>query len=514
MGSRSRIIVALAATLILAIALALGATGTALAADATGGSLNDTPTAITHTNPGPTSANLGDPNAWWRDGWGNSLFPDCEFSSPISNEEVVGDTTVTAPVTGFLYVMDRSPGTVIDTTLPDPTSVWNVNWSNEKTGSLFGQTFDLQGIFDEPPIGGWPFPPPGASTPIEGRWYLHVCFADYLRYADRTYTTAIGYDGTKPTRPTAINVGSTGWTSSQRRKITWSGASDALSGLGAYVVTVTNAKTPKRVTLVTQPKPTPPGYLYGEPLETVTVENLGPGKNTIQIQAEDRATNLSTSITGYAYVDTDTPVVKITSPGSASGRYVKMAATVTDLAGIREVRFYVDGTLRRSTPTTPYSVTYDAAALANGTHTLQVQATDMYGHIGYASKQFTLDKTAPVLSSMSDGPDPFFPRLVNGYKDNSYVEYRISKGGTVTLQVMTGAGTVIQNITKKVGSGPNQFVWNGRTSKGVVSEGTYYYRLVATDWVGNQAVAGTIATTVRYYLVQRLSDNSVRLIPE
>ncbi len=503
-SKRNRIGLSLALTFVLATAMVALAGGTALAA-----SLDDTVTATSMTNPGQ----LEQLDSWWRAGWGNSLFPNLKFTMPPSDTTVIDGVSREIPTTGFLYRVDRNPLSRIDTTLPDPLSVSDVHWSQSPDGALFDQTVDLQGVFDQPPLGGWPLFA-GATTPIEGKWWMHVVPANYLRYSNREWFWFIGYDKTPPAKPTTLDVGASGWTNTQRRKLSWSGASDALSGLGAYQVLISSPGMKTRGVRVTQPKPTPPGYVFGAPVESVTVEDLGPGTNTITVQAVDRAGNLSATITGKALVDTDTPIVTITSPVSGVGRSAVFAATVKELAGVREVRFYVDGILRRSTPSAPYSVTYDTSALSQGTHTLQVQATDMYGHIGSASKKFTVDHVVPVISGMSAGPSPFYPRLVNGYKDYSYIDYRVSKGVTATLQVMTGAGTVILNITKKVGSGSNEFVWNGRTSGGVVPEGTYYYRIVATDSVGNRTVTGLVATTVRYYIIQRLSDNSVRLVPE
>ncbi|MCE1204422.1 MAG: M4 family metallopeptidase [Holophagaceae bacterium] len=79
---------------------------------------------------------------------------------------------------------------------------------------------------------------------------------------------------------------------------------------------------------------------------------------------------------------TDTTAPTATASESGTTGTITLSATATDNVGVTKVEFYIDGALVGSDTTSPYSVTYNSANLANGTHSLVAKAYDAAGNIG------------------------------------------------------------------------------------------------------------------------------------
>jgi hypothetical protein len=106
------------------------------------------------------------------------------------------------------------------------------------------------------------------------------------------------------------------------------------------------------------------------------------GYVAIEAQAWDAAGNVGMHRIGIT-VDNTAPTVAITSPtsGTSITRTVTVTATATDkLSGVASVKFYVDGALRATDTTSPYSFSLDPKTLTKGTHTLTAVATDGAGN--------------------------------------------------------------------------------------------------------------------------------------
>ena len=456
-------------------------------------SLDDTPTATSATNPHPDDAKAT-ADDWWRQGWGNSLLPNLTFTDVPKDDN--------GPTLGFIYRFDRSPVTVVDTTAADPWADTFNHWANDPEGASFTHVFDLAGIYGSPPLGGW-HQYPGAAIPMEGPWVLHLVFRNTNRYADSQWSWAFGYDATPPTAVTAFDDGIAGWSATDRRRLTWSGATDALSGVGAYEIAVNNAVNGSRTTLVTLPN-----------ASSATIEDLGPGLNTISIRAEDRATNLSPPVTLDTYVDTDTPTVAFQTPAaSVVGRTTVFAARVADSAGIASVALAIDGTPQSVVTAAPWSFTVDTGSLGAGTHTAALTATDMFGHSATVTKSFTVDMTSPTISNVTALPTPFFPRLRDKYKDDCVVQFSLSEAASVKLEVTTLKGSLVREVTRSLGAGTRSITWDGKTTRGLVAGvGTYNYRLLATDAAGNAVSTRRKPAVVRYFLLVRVAANKVKVV--
>lgn len=101
------------------------------------------------------------------------------------------------------------------------------------------------------------------------------------------------------------------------------------------------------------------------------------------------------------------PQVSITAPASNStvSGTLTVSGTAADSAGISQVQVSVDnGTPQLATGTTSWTASIDTTALTNGTHTINVQATDPDGNVGTASVTVTVSNTITVTSCPATPP--------------------------------------------------------------------------------------------------------------
>jgi len=100
------------------------------------------------------------------------------------------------------------------------------------------------------------------------------------------------------------------------------------------------------------------------------------------------------------------------------------------------------------------------------------------------------DTTPPIISSISDSPDPFSP---NGdtVEDTTTVSFTSNEAGTFTLQILDASLMGGQNITGPMFAGVNDVDWDGSGfSSATVPDGVYQYLIEADDLSGNRAIAG------------------------
>ena len=102
------------------------------------------------------------------------------------------------------------------------------------------------------------------------------------------------------------------------------------------------------------------------------------------------------------------PAVAIQSPVSGatlSGYVAACAATATDSDGIKQVQWFLDGTLLNTELLAPYDTcNIDTRQFADGLHTLKVVATDNLGSIGSAQVNVQVKNGAPVPAAATAIP--------------------------------------------------------------------------------------------------------------
>jgi len=471
----------------------------------------------------------------WRDGWGNTLHP------------MFGVTGFEDAVGGLFYQIDRTPGAMLAT---DTASLAGYSRTVVPTGTHFDQTLDISGVFAFPPPGGWPAPPAGSTDPREGMWYWHI-----LPYSLDSSSAALVFDpqiyvifgiDVTPPRPvqsvgvspnasiaassTAVGVGS-------RVTVSWQGAQyDALSGTGYFSVYLDGARvvsgaaaTATVETPVGQP---PMWYDPAWPLPyEVTIEDLTPGAHQFLVTDVDLATNESApSSAAVYYSDPDTPTIawSPTPPSPVNAKLPGVFAVTAVDSCLKDVRFAIDGvgigtrTADSATTTQALSVSKVLSGYSNGTHTVTAVAHDQYGRAATVTATFVLDKTAPSFSALSAPlygdeftSSTFYPMRHDGYWDTSTVRYHISEKSRVTLEVHSGSvgGDLLRTFTSnRTGAGNGYFVWDGRSSSGSLSTGTFYYVLRAADAAGNVSNTWTHVVRIKSYQVVRISKSRVKTI--
>jgi leucyl aminopeptidase len=99
--------------------------------------------------------------------------------------------------------------------------------------------------------------------------------------------------------------------------------------------------------------------------------------------------------------DTTPPMAAITSPagGTTVTGVVTISADASDNAAVSRVEFWVDGVMKGSDSTAPYSYSWDTTALVNGSHTLMARAVDTSNNLGTsANVAVTVSNTSVIAS--------------------------------------------------------------------------------------------------------------------
>ena len=105
--------------------------------------------------------------------------------------------------------------------------------------------------------------------------------------------------------------------------------------------------------------------------------------------------------------DTTAPTVSAASSGTSGT--ITFTATASDNVGVSRVEFLVDGVLKGTDTTAPYSLAFDSTTVANGTHSLTAKAYDAANNVGtstavsFTVSNTTADTTAPTVSAAASG---------------------------------------------------------------------------------------------------------------
>ncbi len=91
--------------------------------------------------------------------------------------------------------------------------------------------------------------------------------------------------------------------------------------------------------------------------------------------------------------DTTPPVVSASETGT--GGSITFNATATDNVGVAKVEFYVDGALKGTTLSAPYTLAFDSTTLTNTAHSLTAKAYDAANNVGTsAAVSFTVSNAS------------------------------------------------------------------------------------------------------------------------
>jgi len=191
--------------------------------------------------------------------------------------------------------------------------------------------------------------------------------------------------------------------------------------------------------------------------------------------------------------DTTAPVVAISSPtanATVSGT-VNITASASDSVGVSKVEFYVNGSLKATDTTSPYSYSWDSKSVSNGSYSITSKAYDAAGNVGQSAavtvsvNNIIPDTTAPVTAITSPAANATVSGTV-AVTASASDNISVSKVEFYVNNVLAATDT----------ASPFSYSWN----TALVSNGTYSVMAKAYDAAGNvgqsAAVSATVSNTV------------------
>jgi len=190
--------------------------------------------------------------------------------------------------------------------------------------------------------------------------------------------------------------------------------------------------------------------------------------------------------------DTTPPAVGITSPanGATVSGTISVSASASDNVGVAGVQFKLDGAnLGAEDKSSPYGVSWNTTAVANGSHSLTAAARDAAGNrTTSAAVTVTVsnapppDTTPPTVSITSPG---------NGATVSGTISVTASASDNVGV-----AGVQFKldgaNLGAEDTSSPYGVSWNTTT----VANGSHSLTATARDAAGNRTTSATVTVTV------------------
>jgi hypothetical protein len=231
------------------------------------------------------------------------------------------------------------------------------------------------------------------------------------------------------------------------------------------------------------------GGAYASCSTPKSYSGLADGAHTFYVRATDVAANTDPSPAFYTWTVDTTPPATAIGPTVPAANTQSPSATF-DLASNEPGSTFecrLDGALFGSC-TTPVSY----AALADGTHTFDVRATDPAGNLDSSPASYTwkIDNVAPSTPTLTAPADAVttnsLPQLQAIFADGTAG----GDSGTVQFQLCSSAapaGVACAPVVQSVTSG---LVSNGATANATpsaVADGTYYWQARAQDVAGNQS---------------------------
>lgn len=240
-----------------------------------------------------------------------------------------------------------------------------------------------------------------SSALADGTWYLHVRTKDGVNNwnSGAYHIGPFWIDTTSPTNPTGYTSvpNAATWTNDNTISVTWSGASDAGSGVHGYsfIWSQISNTVPDTVEDTTGTSTTSSALADGSwYLHVRSVDNLGQyasGAYHIGPFTIDTTNPPSPSLSGLAaWTSDNTPQLSWAAP--------------TDASGISGYSYSIDITPDNTIDTA--SLSASTPTLAEGMHQFYVKACDNAGNWGLPSSvEFGIDMTKPTGSIVINGAD-------------------------------------------------------------------------------------------------------------
>lgn len=209
--------------------------------------------------------------------------------------------------------------------------------------------------------------------------------------------------------------------------------------------------------------------------------NLSDGSYTFRVRVSNAA---GEDVETRAFsVDTTPPTVSVTGGPTGATNQTQPTFTFAAQAG-SSAQCSVDSGTASYGPCTSTSTHQPATALAEGSYTLRVRATDAVGNSTVATRTFSVDTTAPAIS-VTGGP--------NGATTNPKPTFTFNGEAGATVDCSISAGVASFGACSAPGS---------HTPATNLSDGSYTFTARATD------AAGNVATATRTFSVDTAAPNT------
>lgn len=219
-----------------------------------------------------------------------------------------------------------------------------------------------------------------------------------------------------------------------------------------------------------------------------------PGSGTdsnMAFQGNDILAAVTSGTVTVTTPDTTAPTVSITAPANGatvSGSSVTVSATASDNTGVSGVQFKLDGNnLNGEDTSSPYSTTWNASGVTNGSHTLTAVARDAAGN----------STTSSTINVTVNNPDITAPAVsITSPNGGSGVS-----GGSIAVTASASDNIGVVGVQFKVDGAnlgsedtvsPYSVSWNTTT----YNNGSHSLTAVARDAAGNTTTSAAVSVSV------------------
>lgn len=179
-----------------------------------------------------------------------------------------------------------------------------------------------------------------------------------------------------------------------------------------------------------------------------------------------------TQTSGGGGADTTAPTATASVSGTAGS--ITLSATASDNVGVSRVDFVVDGNVKGSDTSAPYSLALDSTTLANGSHTLVARAYDAAGNVGASSSvAFSVNNVSATLNETESNGTIASANVVSGQttisgtmgstSDKDFFKVNLTAGKKLRVD-MVGPSTTDYDLYLVNGSGTTLKSSEGSTS--------------------------------------------------
>jgi hypothetical protein len=293
---------------------------------------------------------------------------------------------------------------------------------------------------------------------------------------------------------------------------------DGLTVSGTVPITISASKTPKLYI---------DGVYYGRgsswTWDTTTFDD---GSHVVKATAPGASDTIYVTIDNGAgpIPDTTAPTVSITAPsnGATVSGTTAITASASDNIGVAEVEFFIDGVLKYTDASSPYSYNWDTTAYDNGNYAIEAKAYDEAGNTDTDSITVTVDNGG------SSGGDNELTSGVTVYGSLSAVGEEemwtiVVPSGTDAMSSVLNCGSADFDLYGRLGAEPttSTYDWRGYTTGGedvtfdFPGAGTWYIMVRVYSGSGDYDLTVTLSTAAppepwgdggKYAIIVGISD--------